>query len=96
MTFPISYTAIRNVTYNKAAKGGNINPINTLTPMFIALRFFEDLLCLFLDPVGVTLALPVEPSQGLQALRTEHAIVILLVSFSSCFVYSHNLIYYPF
>lgn len=62
MTFPISYTAIRNVTYNKAAKGGNINPINTLTPMFIALRVFEYLLRLFLDPVGVARAPHVESS----------------------------------
>lgn len=65
MTFPISYTAIRNVTYNKAAKGGNISPINTLTPMSMIPRIFEYLLCLFLDPVGVAPAPPVGHIQGL-------------------------------
>lgn len=60
MAFRISYTATRNVTYNKAAKGGSINPINTLTPMSITLRVFEYLLCLFLDPVGVARAPHVE------------------------------------
>lgn len=64
--------------------------------MSIILRFFEDLLCLFLDPVGVAPAPHVEPSQELRASRAEHAIVILLMSFSSCFVDSHSLIDYPF
>lgn len=70
--------------------------LNTLTSTGIFLRVFEDLLCLFLNPVGVALAPHVEPSQELRASRTEHAIVILLMSFSSCFVDSHNLVDYPF
>ena len=69
---------------------------SSLLPAVSFLRIFEDLLCLFLNPVGVALAPHVEPSQELRASRTEHAIVILLMSFSSCFVYSHSLIYYPF
>lgn len=64
--------------------------------MSIILRFFEDLLCLLLDPVSVALAPHVEPSQELRASRTEHAIVVLLVSFSSCFFDGHSLVYYPF
>lgn len=96
MAFRISYTAIRNVVYNIAAKGGRITPISTLTFMSTTLRIFEYLLCLFLDPVGVALAPQVESSQELRASRTEYAIVKLLMSLSSCFVYSHNLVYYPF
>lgn len=69
---------------------------SSLPPVMSFLRIFEDLLCLFLNPVGVALAPHVEPSQELRASRTEHAIVILLMSFSFCFVYSHSLIYYPF
>lgn len=68
---------------------------SSLPPVMTFLRFFEDLLCLFLNPVGVALAPRVEPSQELRASRTEHAIVKLLMSFSSCFVYSHSLVYYP-
>lgn len=64
--------------------------------MSIILRIFEDLLCLFLDPVEVALAILVESCQDSRASRAEYAIVILLMSFSSCFVYSHNLVYYPF
>lgn len=69
---------------------------SSLPPATSFLRFFEDLLCLFLDPVGVALAPQVEPSQELRASRAEYAIVILLMSFSSCFVDSHSLIDYPF
>lgn len=68
---------------------------SSLPPATSFLRIFEDLLCLSLDPVGVAPAPHVEPSQELRASRTEHAIVILLMSFSSCFVYSHSLVYYP-
>ena len=69
---------------------------SSLPPAMSFLRIFEDLLCLFLNPVGVALAPRVEPGQELRASRTEHAIVILLMSFSSCFVDSHGLIDYPF
>ena len=69
---------------------------SSFPPAMSLLRIFEDLLCLFLNPVGVALAPHVEPSQELRASRAEHAIVILLMSFSSCFVYSHSLVYYPF
>lgn len=64
--------------------------------MSVILRIFEDLLCLLLDPVEVALAILVESCQDSRASRAEYAIVILLMSFSSCFVYSHNLVYYPF
>lgn len=68
---------------------------SSLPPAMSFLRIFEDLLCLSLNPVGVAPAPHVEPSQELRASWTEHAIVILLMSFSSCFVYSHSLVYYP-
>lgn len=69
---------------------------SSLPPAMSFLRIFEDLLCLSLNPVGVALAPHVEPGQELRASRAEHAIVILLMSFSSCFVDSHSLIDYPF
>jgi hypothetical protein len=69
---------------------------SSLPPVMSLLRIFEDLLCLFLDPVVVALAIQVEPSKELRASRAEYAIVKLLMSFSSCFVYSHSLVYYPF
>lgn len=94
MSFLTSSTATKNTA--APAKEVKATPINTLISTGIFLRFFEDLLCLFLDPVGVALAPQVEPSQELRASRAEHAIVILLMSFSFCFVYSHSLIYYPF
>lgn len=78
------------------AKEVKTTPVNTLTSTPIFLRIFEDLLCLLLDPVSVALAPHVEPSQEPRASRAEHAIVILLMSFSSCFVDSHSLIDYPF
>ena len=68
---------------------------SSLPPAMSFLRIFEDLLCPSFDPVGVTPAPHVESSQELRASRTEHAIVIFLMSFSSCFVYSHRLVYYP-
>ena len=68
---------------------------SSLPPVMTFLRIFEDLLCLSFDPVGVAPTPHVEPSQELRASRAEHAIVILLMSFSSCFVYSHSLVYYP-
>ena len=79
-----------------AAKEVKITPISTLVSMSTILRIFEDLLCLLLDPVSVALATHVEPGQELRASRAEYAIVKLLMSFSSCFVYSHNLVYCPF
>lgn len=69
---------------------------SSFPPVMTFLRIFEDLLCLSFDPVGVAPTPHVEPSQELRASRTEHAIVILLMSFSSCFVDSHNLVDYPF
>lgn len=78
------------------AKEVKTTSISTLTSTLIFLRIFEDLLCLLLDPVSVALAPHVEPGQEPRASRAEHAIVILLMSFSSCFVYSHSLVYYPF
>lgn len=61
---------------------------SSFPPVMTFLRIF--------DPVGVAPTPHVEPSQELRASRTEHAIVILLMSFSSCFVDSHSLIDYPF
>lgn len=68
---------------------------SSLPPAMSFPRVFEDLLCLLLDPVSVALAPHVESSQEPRASRAEHAIVILLMSFSSCFVDSHSLVYYP-
>ena len=98
MSFLTSSTATKNAMHNTAAaaKEAKITPINTLVSMSIILRIFEDLLRLFLDPVEVALGILVGVCQDSRASRAEYAIVKLLMSFSSCFVYSHNLVYCPF
>lgn len=78
------------------ANDTRVNPIAILISTLIFLRVFEYLLCLLFNPAEVAFAVHVVSGQESRAFRTEYAIIIIQMSFSSCVFDSHSLIDYPF